>query len=142
MTEAIFRNLELHDISRIQEIYQKITGDEELEEEFLVEVIDGSLASLGAEIDGFLVGFVLGEIRKGAFGETYLVGWINMIGVDPQNRGMGLGKKLGEEIMSHFKGLGVRKVRTIVEDQDYQLLSYFKSIGLEKVDWTVLETNI
>jgi ribosomal protein S18 acetylase RimI-like enzyme len=142
MTQFSFRNLEMYDTQRIQEIYSRITATNDLEEEILVEIIDGSLASIGVEQDGILVGFVLGEVRKGAFGETESVGWINMIGVDPEYRGKSLGKKLGEEILQHFKGLGINRIRTIVKDDDYQLLGYFKSIGLQKVDWTVLETNI
>ncbi len=133
----------LDDVPRIIEIYEKITG-EHVDEDTINEKIEYGqcLTALGAVKDGKLVGFIIGETEQGAFGEEEAIGWINMVGLDPEYRNMGYGKALGKELLNRFHGMGIRKLRTIVEDEDYGLLNYFKSLGLQKVPWTVLELDL
>ena len=40
-------------------------------------------ASVVAEVDGTVVGFMLGEVRSGEFGLEEPTGWIEVLGVDP-----------------------------------------------------------
>ncbi|RMG39486.1 MAG: GNAT family N-acetyltransferase [Methanobacteriota archaeon] len=142
MAEITIRELSLDDVPRMVEIYKGLTGDE-IDEDTMSEKIEYGqcLTALGAEADGMLVGFIIGETNQGTFGEDETVGWINMVGLDKKYRKMGIGTKLGKELLARFQGLGIKKIRTIVEDRDYGLLNYFRSLGLEKVPWTVLELN-
>ena len=54
-------------------------------------------ASLVAERDGKVVGFMLGEVRSGEFGLEEPTGWIEVMGVDPQVRGQAIGRRLAED---------------------------------------------
>ena len=49
-------------------------------------------ASLVAEADGKVVGFMFGEIRSGEFGLEEPTGWIEVLGVDPDFRGRAVGR--------------------------------------------------
>src|SRR5688572_30082630 len=56
-------------------------------------------ASVVAEVDGRVVGFMLGEVRSGEFGLEEPTGWIEVLGVDPAYRGRSIGRLLAEEIL-------------------------------------------
>ena len=100
------------------------------------------LMNLGAELDGRLAGFIIGEVRAWEFGQTGKTGWINALGVDPKQRGRGAGKKLGEALLANFRALGITRVRTLVNWYEGDLLSYFRALGFNVFNMTPLETKI
>src|SRR5216117_3597533 len=55
-----------------------------------------------AEVDGKVVGFMLGDVRAGEFGIEEASGWIERFGIDPEHRGRDLGKQMFEAIVEHF----------------------------------------
>jgi ribosomal protein S18 acetylase RimI-like enzyme len=93
-------------------------------------------ASLVAEVDGAVVGFIFGEVRSGEFGIEEPAGWIEVVGVDPTRRGLALGRRLAEGILDHFRRRGASKVRTLV-DRDMAagdpaaIEQFFRSLGFE-----------
>jgi len=100
------------------------------------------LLNLGAEIDGSLVGFVFGEIKLWEFGRSEKTGWVKVLGVDQEFQGMGVGHKLGENLFSHFRKLEVKRVRTLVDWYEGDLISYFKSLGFNMLGMLPLEKEI
>jgi ribosomal protein S18 acetylase RimI-like enzyme len=97
--------------------------------------------SLVAETEeGAVVGFVMGELYMGEYGIFQEVGTLDTIGVDPDYRHKGIGRQLMSEFMDHLKSLGVRKVSTLVDMNDAQLIHFFsanhfnpsKTINLER----------
>ena len=100
------------------------------------------LLNLGAEIDGVLVGFVFAEARLWEFGLAERAGWIKVLGIDPGYQGRGIGQKLGETLLMHFKRNKVRKVRTLVNWYDGELVSYFKSLGFDILNMIPLEKDL
>lgn len=100
------------------------------------------LLNLGAEIDGKLVGFILGEVRRWEFGRGEMTGWILILGVDQEYQGIGAGNKLGSTLLDHFRKKNVRKVRTLVEWYEGDLISYFKSLGFNLLNMLPLEKEI
>jgi ribosomal protein S18 acetylase RimI-like enzyme len=100
------------------------------------------LMNLGATIDGKLVGFMFGEIRRWEFGRGDMSGWILILGVDPEYQGMGAGRKLGAALLDHFRRKKVTKIRTLVEWHDGELISYFKSLGFTMLRMLPLEKGI
>jgi ribosomal protein S18 acetylase RimI-like enzyme len=100
------------------------------------------LMNLGAVIDGKLVGFMFGEIRRWEFGRGDMSGWILILGVDPEYQGMGAGRKLGAMLLDHFRKKNVTKIRTLVEWHDGELISYFKSLGFTMLRMLPLEKEI
>ena len=103
---------------------------------------DDPLLNLGAEIDGKLVGFVFAEIRLWEFGRGEKTGWIKVLGVDPEYQGRGIGRKLGETLLGHFKRKNINKVRTLVDWYEGDLISYFKSLGFNILNMIPLEKEL
>jgi ribosomal protein S18 acetylase RimI-like enzyme len=100
------------------------------------------LLNLGAEIDGKLVGFIFGEIKIWEFGRGETTGWIKVLGVDREYQGMGIGHKLGETLLNHFQKKNVKKVRTLVDWYEGDLISYFKSLGFKMLSMLPLEKEL
>jgi ribosomal protein S18 acetylase RimI-like enzyme len=97
------------------------------------------MMSLGADLDGNIVGFIIGEIRIFEFGIGEKTGWIRILGVDPDFQGRGIGKKMGEALLEHFERRGIKRVRTMAEWYTGDLISYFKSLGFNMLNMIPLE---
>lgn len=131
--EKIERELDLKKTERMD--YLKETAVYHLQQ-------DDPLLNLGAEIDGKLVGFVLAEIRLWEFGRGEKTGWIKVLGIDPEYQGRGIGRKLGETLLGHFKRKNIKKVRTLVNWFEGNLISYFKSLGFNILNMIPLEKEL
>lgn len=72
-----------------------------------------------------VVGFIIGELYIGEYGISNEGATIDTVGVDRDFRRKGVGKLLMDEFINHLKELGVKKINTLVEKSDSQLLDYF-----------------
>lgn len=140
---------DLNDILRIAETIEREDDAEKadrmasLKETAIYQLQHGEpLLNLGAEIDGRLVGFIFGEIKLWEFGRAEKTGWIKVLGVDREFQGMGVGNKMGQMLLSHFQKKNVRKVRTLVDWYEGDLISYFKSLGFSMLNMMPLEREI
>lgn len=88
-------------------------------------------ASLVAEVDGKVAGFMLGEVRSGEFGLEEPTGWIEVLGVSPTQQGKALGRRMAEGMLEHFKAQGAHSVRTLVDEEREDILKFFSSLGFE-----------
>ncbi len=88
-------------------------------------------ASVVAEIDGRVVGFMLGEVRSGEFGLEEPTGWIEVLGVDPAFRGRAIGRELADAMLRHFRERGAQEVRTLVAADMPQIGDFFASLGFQ-----------
>jgi ribosomal protein S18 acetylase RimI-like enzyme len=88
-------------------------------------------ASVVAEVDGKVAGFMLGEIRSGEFGLEEPTGWIEVLGVDPAHRSKAIGRRMAEAVLEHFRAQGVHSVRTLVDEERDDLHRFFSSLGFE-----------
>ena len=84
-----------------------------------------------AELDGRVVGFMLGEVRSGEFGLEEPTGWIEVLGVDPGLRGQALGRRLTERVLNSFRDRGATNVRTLVDENMKGIAEFFAALGLE-----------
>lgn len=153
MSTAInIRLLNMDDIDEILQIEKKIEKEQNLEsqnrmkflrETALYHIKQGDpILNLGAEVDGMLSGFILAETRLWEFGRGEKMGWIKVLGVDPEYQNMGIGLKLGKTLIEHFKRINVKKVRTLVDWYEGNLISYFKSLGFNVLNMIPLEKEI
>ena len=93
-------------------------------------------ASVVAESSGRVIGFMFGEVRSGEFGLEEPTGWIEVLGVDPAQRGRSIGRSLAEHMLAHFKRKGATTVRTLVDGKMEEIAGFFSSIGFEPASVT------
>ncbi|OLS23775.1 MAG: hypothetical protein HeimC2_25140 [Candidatus Heimdallarchaeota archaeon LC_2] len=137
------RPLDVDDIPKIIEIYEMITGMISPDPDDLESRIEnGQPFCLGVKKDGKFIGFILGSSDKGSFGELETIGTIGMVGVHPDFRSQNIGSTLGAELIEQYRGLGITKIRTRVDNNDTDLLKYFMNIGLKPSNWTMLELDL
>ncbi|HEX9940977.1 MAG TPA: GNAT family N-acetyltransferase [Thermoanaerobaculia bacterium] len=128
------RPLDELDISDIVTIDEKIGGryrPEVWERRIGYYLRRAPEASVVAEVDGKVAGFMLGEVRSGEFGLEEPTGWIEVLGVDPDHQGKALGRRMAEVILEHFRSQGARSVRTLVDEEREDLRRFFGSLGFE-----------
>jgi len=151
-TTTNIRMLGMDDLEDILRIEEKIEREHNLQSpermEYLKETAiyhlqhGDPLMNLGAEIDGKLVGFVFAETRLWEFGRGEKTGWIKVLGIDPEYQERGIGRKLGETLLSHFERKNVKKVRTLVDWYAGDLISFFKSLGFNMLNMIPLEKEL
>ncbi|MEM8993476.1 MAG: GNAT family N-acetyltransferase [Acidobacteriota bacterium] len=133
-TPPKIRSLDTVDIGDIVAIDEKITGHyrpETWETRCGYYLRRDPDAALVADLDGRVVGFMLGEVRSGEFGLDEPTGWIEVLGVDPGVRGRSIGRRLAEAMLEHFKNQKAATVRTFVDEDMDGIAAFFSSLGFE-----------
>jgi ribosomal protein S18 acetylase RimI-like enzyme len=100
------------------------------------------MASLVAELDGKVVGFILGDASGWEYGIPDTVGWIDTIGVHPQYRRKGIARILFDEMVTNLKALGVGTLYTFLNWKDWDLLHFFDKMGFQKGDMIHIEKKV
>ncbi len=117
-----------------------IALDEKIEGQYRPDYWEGRItyflrrdpeASVLAELNGEVVGFMLGEVRGGEFGLDEVTGWVEVLGVDPGHRGKAIGRRLAERMLQYFKSREAKNVRTLVHQEREDLSSFFAALGFE-----------
>jgi ribosomal protein S18 acetylase RimI-like enzyme len=90
------------------------------------------LASLVAETDGKVVGFILGDASGYEYSVPENIGWIDTIGVDPAYQKQGIAQMLMKEMIANLKKVGVDTIYTMVNWPDWDLLKFFHACGFQK----------
>jgi ribosomal protein S18 acetylase RimI-like enzyme len=101
-----------------------------------------SQISLVAEVEGEVVGFILGEVSGWEFGVPETIGWMDTIGVDPAYQKKGVATALAHELIKSLKAIGVRTIYTLVSWNDWDLLQFFHAMGFTRGDMINLELKI
>lgn len=98
--------------------------------------------SLAAETEGTFAGFLLGRLWYGEFGEPEPVAILDTLGVDPDLRGRSVGKALLLQLETNLRGLGITKLRTEADWQQFDLLGFLAHEGYRPVPRLCLEKNL
>jgi ribosomal protein S18 acetylase RimI-like enzyme len=131
-TALLIRPVDELDIDSIVAIDEKISGryrPEVWERRIGYHLRRDPEASVVAESGGKVVGFMLGEVRSGEFGLDEPTGWIEVLGVDPGERGQAIGRRMAEAVLAHFKSQGATSVRTLVDEEMGEIAGFFVSLG-------------
>jgi len=78
-------------------------------------------SSLVAEVDGRIVGFIMGDVYFGEFGIPETTGIIDTLGVHPELHNHGIASELLEQFLTNMKAVGVNRVYTLVNWDDFGL---------------------
>jgi ribosomal protein S18 acetylase RimI-like enzyme len=89
----------------------------------------GVQVSLVAEMDGRVVGFLIGSLYYGEFGVMEPTASIDAVSVDPRARGRHVGKAMMRQLRLNLGALHITILRTEVAWDDFDLLAFFKSEG-------------
>jgi predicted N-acetyltransferase YhbS len=139
------RPLKKKDIETIVEIDEKVLGENRRdywERKFSLMNDKVTKISLVAEMEGKVVGFILGDVSGWEFGVPDTIGWIDTIGIDPVYQKRGLATALANEVIKNLKAIGVRAVYTLVSWNDWDLLQFFHAMGFTRGDMINLELKI
>ncbi len=142
MAEARIRPMTELDVESICRIDERITGTyrpsvwEQRATYYLRRDPD---APQVAEVDGTVVGFMLGEVRGGEFGLEEPAGWVDFLGIDPQAQRAGLGRRLCEALLTHFRHSGAKVARTMVRSQDREIERFLRAMGFADAPLIPLE---
>jgi len=100
------------------------------------------MASLVAEVDGKVVGFILGDASGWEYGVPDTVGWIDTLGVHPRYRKKGIGRLLFNEMVANLRQVGVDTIYTFLNWKDWDLLHFFDKMGFQKGDMIHIEKKV
>ena len=144
-TGARIRPLDELDIAAIVRIDETIGG--EYRPDFWEQRVTYYLrrdpeSSRVAEVDGKVVGFMLGDMRAGEFGIDRPSGWIERFGIHPDYRGRDLGKLMFDALVGHFRAEGATTVRTLVDGQETAVVGFLKALGFAPSALQALEISL
>ncbi len=140
--EPIIRIMKEEDLNKIIEIDKKVLGERRpdyWERKTEIAGKKSPLPSLVAEIEGEVVGFILGSSSGWEHGIPNNIGWIDTIGVDPSYQKKGIGRMLMKELLNYMKKVDVNTVYTLVNWRDGDLLRFFNASGFDRGDMINLE---
>ena len=133
------------DIGGIVRIDERITGvyrPEVWEQRVMYYLRRDPDASMVAEVDGQVVGFMLGEVRTGEFGLEEPGGWIERFGIHPDFRGRDLGRLMFDAMRARFTAQGATTIRTLVDRRDGVVTGFLKALGFEPAALEALEVKL
>ena len=139
------RPLSKDDLEAIVEIDERVLGESRKdywEKKLKLTNEKSSQVSLVAELEGKVLGFILGDVSGWEFGVPDTIGWIDTIGVDPAYQKKGLATTLANELIKRLKVIGVRTIYTLVSWNDWNLLQFFHAMGFTRGDMINLELKI
>ena len=141
----IIRAMTPKDLDGIVEIDTKVLGKSRPEFwQMKWELVEkrSPMASLVAEIEGKIVGFIIGDASGWEYGVREHIGWIDTVGVDPSAQRIGIAKMLLTEMISNLKKVGVEKIYTFANWRDWDLLQFFDAMGFKRGDLINLEMKV
>jgi ribosomal protein S18 acetylase RimI-like enzyme len=138
MSDIKIRPMREKDIGNAVDIHRRVVRkgldrdtDYAIEEFFMSFIKKSPNTCIIAEKNTKVVGFIIGCIKEWGYG-VERSGWIEMIEVDPNIMGEGIGTKLGEALINHFRNEELKEVYTSVRWDSGDLIEFFKSIGFDK----------
>ena len=135
-TEAVYvRRLRPDDLDAVIALDAKIVGRRR--DEYFKIKLDmamketGVEVSLAAEVDGLFCGFMIARVFYGEFGMTAPAAVLEVLGVNPDFRGRGVGRALLRQLRTNLLGLGVREIHTEVRWEDQTMMAFFQHEGFK-----------
>ena len=138
------RPMTVGDVDAIVEIDRRVIGKSR--PDYWKKVVPQNpqypFSSLVAEFEGKVIGFVVGEVSGWEFGVPDTIGWLSIIGVDPDYQHKGVARRLSQEFVINLKAIGVSVIYTLVNWNDWDLLQFFHAMGFTRGDMINLELKI
>lgn len=145
MAVPSLRPLRPEDLDRVSDIECRIAGHPRkgfLEKRFAAAAAtpDAFLAC-AAEVGGKVAGYGIARIQEGEFGVRGAVAVLDVIGVDPDARGRGIGKAVIADIERRMKAMDVGTLRTQVDWANREMVGFFSSAGFHLSPCRIIERD-
>ena len=98
--------------------------------------------SLGAEIDGTLVGALMGTVQYGEFGQAEPTAILDTVLVDGQYARRGVASALLGQMLQNLSALRISRLRTQVAWDELDLIAFFGKSGFRPAPRLVLELDV
>jgi len=98
--------------------------------------------SLVAELEGRVVGFLIGSVYYGEFGVVEPTASVDAIGVDSRYRGHRVGRAMMRQLRNNLGALRISTLRTEVDWDNFDLVAFFRSEGFSPAPRLCLETLV
>lgn len=148
MINVIIRSMKEKDINQAADIHRRVirkglgqSTSYAIEDLFKSFIEKYPKTCIVAENSNKVTGFIIGCIKEWGFG-VERSGWIEMIEVDPNLMGEGIGKTLGEALIKNFKDEKIKEIYTSIKWDSGDLISFFKSVGFDKSGFINLEYKL
>ncbi len=140
------RTLTLEDLPRLVRMDHALTGRNRTawyEGKLKRALADSDVKiSLGCEMEGFLVGAVLGVLQYGEFGQPEPIAVLDTILVDPGYARRGVGTALIEDLTRNLRALGIERLRTELAWDEHDLGRFLGTRGFSPAPRFVLERRL
>ena len=145
MGDLQLRSLHRDDLDRVSGIESRITGHSRkgfLEKRFAAaaDTPDGFIACAALR-EGRLSGYAIARIQEGEFGAPGPVADLDVVGVDPDAQGKGIGKAVLAELERRMEARGIETLRTQVDWGNPAMIRFFSSAGFHLAPAQVLERD-
>ncbi|MBZ5637139.1 MAG: GNAT family N-acetyltransferase [Acidobacteriia bacterium] len=144
--EPLIRSLKADDCARLVRMDQEISGRNrrawyEGKTRRALEESDVRI-SLGADVDGSLVGALLGSVHYGEFGQPEPVAILDTLLVDPAFARRGIATAMLRQLLQNLSALRIERLRTEVAWNELDLMAFFERAGFAPVPRLVLELPV
>jgi ribosomal protein S18 acetylase RimI-like enzyme len=144
MEPVKLRVLSIKDLNTVADIDESLLGTRRAGywESRLEKAETSGVPSLAAEVNGEVVGFILGTASGWEYGIPENVAWIDTLGVRKEYKQKGIARLLFKEMFSMFKKVGVDTIYVFVDWKKWDLLQFFDKMGFKRGDMINLEMKI
>ena len=143
---VLVRVLSAEDLDAIVRVDRRIVGRSR--QDYLRQKLEEAMrdsrimVSLGAEVDGNLVGFLMGRLYYGEFGVAEPVALLDTIGVDPERPRAGIGRALIDQFKTNLRAVGIEKIQTQAAWNEWELLGFLEASGFHPEPRVFLSADI
>jgi predicted N-acetyltransferase YhbS len=127
------RSMRADDLDEIVEIDRRITGRTRRPyyERLMAQVMGktGVRVSLVAEIEDFVIGFVMARVDYGEFGSSEPVAVLDTIGIRPDYQHEDIGAALVSQLTVNLVALRIERIRTVVPWDEFEFLRFLAVNG-------------
>jgi ribosomal protein S18 acetylase RimI-like enzyme len=139
------RPLRADDLDAVSGIESRIVGRPRkgfLEKRFAAAAAtpDGFIAC-AALVDGKLAGYAFARLQEGEFGTREAVAVLDVVGVDPDAQGKGIGKAVLADIERRMSERRIGLLRTRVGWADRAMVRFFSSAGFRLASLQIIERD-
>lgn len=130
-----FQLSDVHDVSRIWQLTASSDPERETLQELSKQLARDRDLVLVAELDGRVVGAIVGTVDK-------RTGFFYCLAVHPNYQGRGIGRRLVASLEKRFRQKGVKRIGITIDEGTKKLLPFYLHLGHYNICYTALEKEL